>query len=81
MQRDYNKHNDLILAGWVLLYFMTADIKDEPERTISTIKRVIERVNPTIGKFDITSIERSEHQPGNLLEAARRLINKKTYRP
>ena len=81
MQRDCNKHNDLILSGWILLYFMSADLKDAPERTITTIKRVIERVNPAIREFDFTSIKRPEHQPGNLAEAARRLLNKKTNRP
>ena len=45
--------------------------------TIETIKSVLERRNSGIRKFDYTQTERSELQPNNLAEAARRLLNKR----
>lgn len=79
MQRDYRKHNDLVMAGWIILYFMSADLKSDERRTIDTIKFVLEGRNPGIRKFDYSQTQRSELQPNNLAEAARRLLNKRPY--
>lgn len=77
MQRDYQKHNDLVMAGWIILYFMSADLKKDERRTIDTIKFVLKGRNPGIGKFDYSETKRPEFQPNNLAEAARRLLNKR----
>ena len=77
MQRDYHKHNDLILNGWLILYFMSADIRDEPRKTIETIERLLYGRNPGARQHHPSSDKRSSVQPSNLAEAARRLANKR----
>jgi very-short-patch-repair endonuclease len=77
MRRDYCKHNDLLLTDWIILYFMSADLKDEPTTTIETIVRILEKRNPRIRNHSITP--RRDNPPGtnHLIEAARRLLNKR----
>lgn len=41
MKRDFEKHNDLVLAGWIVLYFMSAHLNDDPKKMIHTIKTVL----------------------------------------
>jgi len=42
MQRDAVKHNLLVLAGWKLLYFTSAQIHDDPAGVIETVRKGIE---------------------------------------
>jgi very-short-patch-repair endonuclease len=42
MSRDYHKHNDLITAGWLVLYFMSKDLKEEHVmQTVRTIQKAL----------------------------------------
>lgn len=77
MLRDCHKHNDLVTQGWLLLYFMSSDIKDEPRRTIETIERLLYGRNPGARVNNHPKDERPELQPSNLAQAARRLLNKR----
>jgi very-short-patch-repair endonuclease len=77
MLRDYHKHNDLVTAGWLLLYFMSSDIKDEPKRTIETIERLLFGRNPGARDYHHPQERRPTVQPSNLAQAARRLLNQR----
>lgn len=74
MNRDYQKHNDLILAGWTILYFMSSDIKT-PQPVI-TIKKLMEIKG--VRGYNITQeTDRHSEITDPLLIAARRLQNKR----
>lgn len=76
MLRDYLKHNDLILHGWFVLYFMSKTLKDEPRKIISTIERAIElRAGKTDFNLPPSGHERPKSNP--LLDAGRAAINKR----
>lgn len=81
MLRDYHKHNDLVTNGWLLLYFMSSDLKDEPRQIITTIEGLLYGRNPGARNYHNPKGERPELQPSNLAQAARRLLNKKLDRP
>ena len=74
MNRDYKKHNDLLLAGWSLLYFMSTDIKTTAP--IITIKKLMELKN--VRSHNITQeTKRHIEETDPLINAARRLQDKK----
>lgn len=77
MKRDYTKHNDLILSNWIVLYFMSVDIKDEPTTTVETICRILEGRNPEFRHSNHRPQRSFETRPDTLAEAARRLRNKR----
>lgn len=80
MRRDYCKHNDLLLANWTILYFMSMDVQDEPTTTYETIVRVLETRNPRIRDYCLTSRGNLEAGTDNLIAAARRLLHKRSNR-
>lgn len=74
--RDITKHNDLLLAGWTMVYFMSKHLNDVKYIT-STLDTLMERKHgPRIRDYRNNPSQRQ--QPNNLAEAARRLAIKKS---
>jgi very-short-patch-repair endonuclease len=76
MKRDYEKHNDFVSAGWLILYFMSNHLLT-PGYPISLIKQSLEKKNVRITEFNTHKEERCNNKPNNLIDAARRLQNQR----
>ena len=75
MSRDCRKHNDLLLIGWNLLYFMSIDMKSD--YITKTIKKYLE-INNHVRSHNITQKDdRNSAITDPLLIAKRRLQNQK----
>lgn len=72
--RDAEKHNELILNGWLLLYFMSHHLK-EPEHMLNTIWKALELKGV---KRSTNSTTTKENGSNPLLDLARRNGIKKT---
>lgn len=77
MLRDIEKYNSLTILGWTVIYFMSTHI-NQPEYILNTINTIIEKKHGTRIQQYRTSTRSPEQQPNRLLEARRRLANKKT---
>lgn len=74
MSRDYRKHNDLLIAGWTMLYFMSIDLKSD--YIYKTITKVLESKN--VGSnYTSPEVVTNPKISNPLLDAARRLQNQK----
>lgn len=71
IENDYNKHNEALRYGWIIIYLINKDINDMPN-TVAYIKRIIQDrkdrvIRPTPSKIN---------QFSTLIEQARsKLIN------
>jgi very-short-patch-repair endonuclease len=76
MKRDTEKHNDLILSGWRILYFMSIHIKEDFPNTLQTIHQMLGNHVRKENNNPLKSSGNGGHTSA-LIEAARRLRNKK----
>lgn len=83
MFRDTNKHNDLVLDGWFILFFMSAHLKDSPNDVIKIINQTVSiksngRITPRASASSNNNHTRPETEGNSLLlEKARRLLNQR----
>jgi len=77
MKRDYEKHNDLILDGWYLVYFMSTHTSENPTYPISILRSLLEKRNVRIRDFDILPQGPKPGESNNLANAARRIQNQR----
>lgn len=76
MTNDYAKHNEALIHGWIIIYFMNQDFqpKNIPQ-TIQTTRKILELRIP--GSVQLTSTASNETR-GNFsshIEAARRKLD------
>lgn len=76
MLRDVSKHNDLYLEGWTVLYFMSAHL-DSPSYMFNVIARALHKNGTRLTNFHDRPVAKPVSGNSALLEAARRLQDKR----
>ena len=80
MKRDAEKHNDFILGGWAVLYYMSAHLEEDPQKIIHQIKTLLGARN--VRKEDLSFKQRpntgGQIHNNPLFNLKRRLPNKRS---
>lgn len=66
---DHDRHNEVMVSGWRVMYVTHRALCRRPEKIIETIKRVLESTAPTFGAHDDQVVARPTHP---LFERVRR---------